>query len=87
MKTNWRAELEACVGFTEKQKGFITAKLLACEEQGGDTDTAFLWIKTALEVQRDGAEVSGQHQPSASQTSSTCANSSGNIERCIIVTG
>ena len=58
MKTNWRAELEACVGFTEKQKGFITAKLLACEEQGGDTDTAFLWIKTALEVQRDGAEVS-----------------------------
>lgn len=60
----------------------MKARLLACEEQGGDTDSAFMWINTALEVQRDGAEVSGSTQLLASsQTSSTSANSSGNIGR------
>ena len=84
MEIDWRAELEACDGFTEKQKGIVKAKLLACEEQGGDTDTAFMWIKTALEVQSDGAELSGQHQPFASsQTSSTSINPI--IRWCIVV--
>ena len=80
MKTDWRAELAACDNFTEKQKGIVKARLLACEEQGGDTDIAFMWIKTVLKVQSDGAEVSGQCHPRASsQTSSTCADFSGNI--------
>ncbi|CAL5221049.1 g3172 [Coccomyxa viridis] len=78
METDWRAELEACDGFTEKQKGIVKAKLLACEEQGGDTDTAFMWIKTALEVQSDGAELSGNDEAEAgSKKPDTAAQAEG----------